>query len=264
MSQLFSRITPGRHRLPMNSKGIFLYIYIHIRVYLLYLGVISVCLGPTHVGDCWRAYTYWIQNASRCEAITVGSCRSTNKLCLSSCKGLCGLKYGDISAFFKIKYLCQVKYSLQPWQSNPILPCTSPNTNRARASRATEVWKGERAYKEKGKPIGYRNKAWPPGCHGLDCVISWNSFSLTFLSLAILVWCHFLLIRFVLDIWILTDLPVACCLSGRHFPMLAFSSDPVCACQLWILTILAVDSSGARDLTHSPDKLLSLLSSLPS
>ena len=70
MSQLFSRITPGRHRLPMNSKGILLYIYniyiyTHIRVYLLYLGVISVCLGPTHVGDCWRAYTYWIQNASR-------------------------------------------------------------------------------------------------------------------------------------------------------------------------------------------------------
>ena len=159
MSQLFSRITPGRHRLPMNSKGILLYIYniyiyTHIRVYLLYLGVISVCLGPTHVGDCWRAYTYWIQNASRCEAIMLGSCRSTNKLCLSSCKGLCGLKYGDISAFFRIKYLCQAKYSLQPWQSNTILPCTSPNTNRARASRVTEVSKGGKAYKEKGKPIG--------------------------------------------------------------------------------------------------------------
>ena len=41
------------------------------------------------------------------------------------------------------------------------------------------------------------------------------------------------------------------CLSFSCHPcLMPLSLDPVCACHLWILTVLAVDSSGARDLTH--------------
>ena len=77
-------------------------------------------------------------------------------------------------------------------------------------------------------------------------------------------------------LWLLTDLPVACCLSGRlflpGFSFLISSSDDatfsiflVCACNLWILTgpflLTALEPGTWR--AFSPDKLLSLLSSLP-
>ena len=52
--------------------------------------VILLCLGPTHIGDCWRVFTQRIQHASRCKAIMIGSRWSTNKLLFFSCKGLGG------------------------------------------------------------------------------------------------------------------------------------------------------------------------------
>ena len=91
------------------------------------------------------------------------------------------------------------------------------HTNRARASRVMEVSKGVEGYKEKGEPIGTTPDRL--AVTAVDCVSSWNSFCLTFLStLDILFddawWCHFLLMPFAL-----TALPVACCLSGRLFSL---------------------------------------------
>ena len=63
-------------------------------------------------------------------------------------------------------------------------------------------------YKEKGEPTGTA----PDRLAGaaVDCVISWKSWSLTFLALKIFVWCcHCLLIWLALvNLWILTDLSI--------------------------------------------------------
>ena len=67
------------------------------------------------------------------------------------------------------------------------------------ASRATEVSKGRETYKEKGEFIGTKPDRLV--VKAIGSVISWNSLSLTFLSLDILFWwCHFLLIRFAPNI----------------------------------------------------------------
>ena len=67
------------------------------------------------------------------------------------------------------------------------------------ASRATEVSKGRETYKEKGEFIGTKPDRLV--VKAIGSVISWNSLSLTFLSLDILFWwCHFRLIRFAPNI----------------------------------------------------------------
>ena len=54
-------------------------------------------------------------------------------------------------------------------------------TSRAGASRVTEVSREGRTYKDKGEPIGTAPD--PLAGTAVDCVISWESFSLTFLAL---------------------------------------------------------------------------------
>ena len=58
------------------------------------------------------------------------------------------------------------------------------HTSRARASRVTEVSKGRETYKEKGEFIGTKPDRLV--VKAIGSVISWNSLSLTFLSLDIL------------------------------------------------------------------------------
>ena len=118
-------------------------------------------------------------------------------------------------------------------------------------------FEGGKAHKEKGEPIG----AAPDRLAGtaVDPVISWKSWSLTFLALDILVWwCRRLLIWLVLVIfesWEIFWLHAVCLersFSPWHFfswhtcLMMPLALDPVCACHFWILT----GSSGARGLTH--------------
>ena len=80
-----------------------------------------------------------------------------------------------------------------------------------------KVSKGE-GYKEKGEPIG--TTPYRPVVTVVHCISSWNSFCLTFLFSR-----HpFLMLPLSLDLvcpwhlWILTVLPVACCLFGHFSP----------------------------------------------
>ena len=121
-----------------------------------------------------------------------------------------------------------------------------PVTSRAWASRVTEASKEGRTYKDKGEPMGTAPDRL--AVTAIDCVISWKSWSLTFLnsrhlclmlplSLDLACACHY---------WILTDLLVACCMSGRLFspwPVLPLDIPVwwwhfllICACHLWFLT----------------------------
>ena len=79
----------------------------------------------------------------------------------------------------------------------------------------------EETIKTRERRSAYRNSAWSPGWHSR--------------------WLRDLLEVFVLDI--------SC---SRHLClMLPLSLDPACSWHFWILTAVLVDSSGARDLTHS-------------
>ena len=91
-------------------------------------------------------------------------------------------------------------------------------TSRAQASRVTEVSRGGRTYKDKG---AYRNSRWPPGWHGRWLRDLWEAFVFDM--------SQFLMMPRSLDLacfwhdWILTDLPVGGCLSGRLFSPWDFS-----------------------------------------
>ena len=103
------------------------------------------------------------------------------------------------------------------WFIDAIIP------SRARASRVTEVSREGKAEKDKEEPIGTA-----PACLAgtvVDSVISCKSWSLTFPAFGIFVWWfHCLLIlACACHLWILTTLPVACCLSGRLFSCWHFS-----------------------------------------
>ena len=83
---------------------------------------------------------------------------------------------------------------------NDLLEYEIKCTSRAPASRVTEVSR-RRAYKDKEEPIVIGTTPDHLAGTAVDCVISWKSLSLTFLSLDIFAWCcHFLLIWLAPDI----------------------------------------------------------------
>ena len=98
-----------------------------------------------------------------------------------------------MSAMF---YMASLRYRPQ----NMIFSCLVL-TNRPRASRMTEVWKGKGKLVKKEEPMG--TKLDRLVVTAIACVvISWESLSLTCISFGVLVWsCHFLLIGFALVIF---------------------------------------------------------------
>ena len=125
------------------------------------------------------------------------------------------------------------------------------STSRALASWVTEVAKGEKP-KEKREPVGMKPDHL--AVTAVDGVISWNSFSSTFLSPDSRH--HCLMMQLSLDpfclrgFWIFTGLPVACSFFWT-FLILQLSLAPVCFWHRWILTALPVDSFGDGALAHS-------------
>ena len=139
------------------------------------------------------------------------------------------------------------------------------------ASRATEVSKGRETYKEKGEFIGTKPDRLV--VKAIGSVISWNSLSLTFLSLDILFWwCHFLLIRVATNIsksWQLLLLRAALitsllssCPESLHFLSLHV---PTVLHVLTLFTFLLFHSSPRPYSLHFPlsSLFISQVSSLP-